>query len=112
MSRPRKYATTSEAEIRALVAEGLKFPEIAKRLNVQLGVLRTAASLLGIKSPCNYGGVAKVDFEQFVSGKTIAEIAAARGVSRQSVHLGLARAKLPSNSAALVKYLLAEKKAA
>ena len=34
MSRPRKYATTSEAEIRALAQEGLTFPQMAVRLNV------------------------------------------------------------------------------
>lgn len=50
MSRPRKYATTSEAEIRALCAEGLTFPQIAARLNVPLIPLRNAASLLGIAS--------------------------------------------------------------
>jgi DNA-binding NarL/FixJ family response regulator len=43
--------TTTEAAIRELVAQGMKFPAVAEKLNVNVFALRATCSLLGIKSP-------------------------------------------------------------
>lgn len=108
MSRPRKYAVTSEAEIRALAAEGLTFPKMAERLNVPLGSLRIAASLLGIKSgrgqEFNMPALRWVD--ELAAGATLDEIGKAhgRGVSRQAIYVALQRRGLPTNCRAAVKW--------
>lgn len=108
MSRPRKYAVTSEAEIRALAAEGLTFPKMAERLNVPLVSLRIAASLLGIKSgrglEFNMPALRWVD--ELAAGATLDEIGKAhgRGVSRQAIYVALQRRGLPTNCRAAVKW--------
>lgn len=108
MSRPRKYATTSEAEIRALCAEGLTFPQIAARLNVPLIPLRNAASLLGIASGRGHETNMPVNrwVDELAAGATLDEIGKAhgRGVTRQSIHNALKRHGLPTNARAAVKF--------
>lgn len=103
MAATRKYAVTSEAEIRALAAEGLTFPQMAERLNVHLQSLRIAASLLGVKS--GRSQESKMPALRWVdalaSGSTLDELGAAhgRGVTRQSIHNALKRRGLPTNKA-------------
>jgi hypothetical protein len=106
--RPRKYATTSEAEIRALAAEGLTFPKMAERLNVPLGALRITASMLGIKSGRGHGDSA-LPLQQWVdrlaAGATLDELAQEHhGTSRQNIHAALARRGLPTSCRLAVKF--------
>jgi len=108
MARPRKYATTSEAEIRALAAEGLTFPQMAAKLNVPLGALRITASMLGIKSGRGHGDSA-LPLQQWIdrlaAGATLQELADAHhGVSRQSIHAALYRRGLPTSCRLAVKF--------
>ena len=117
MSRPRKYATTSEAEIRALAAEGLTFPKMAEKLNVPIGSLRIAASLLGIKSGRG-SGEAALPLQQWVDrlaeGATLHEIAAGHsgGVTRQAIYVALHRRGLPTSCRLAVKFKAAQASAA
>ena len=108
MSRPRKYATTSEAEILALCAQGLTFVQIAEKLNLPIVALRGAASLLGIKSGRGHGDAA-LPLQQWVDrlagGATLQELATDHhGVSRQAVFMALRRRGLPTNCRAAVKF--------
>lgn len=118
MARPRKYAVTSEAEIRALAAEGLTFPQMAERLNVPIGALRTTASVLGIKSGRGHGDAAlplQQWIEQLAAGATLEEIGKAHhGTSRQNVYNALARRGLPTSCRHAVKFkaLQAQKESA
>ena len=109
MSRaPRKYATTSEAELRALVAEGLTFVQIAERLNLEVNMLRATACTLGIKS--SYGlrsqGPLPLDtwIDKLAAGDTLEEIAASDGMTRQNVRQHLHRRGLPTTCRAAVKF--------
>lgn len=108
MSRARKYATTSEAEIRALAAEGLTFPKMAERLNVHIGALRTTASLLGIKSGRGHGNTAlplQEWIDRLAAGATLEEIGQSfHGTSRQNIQAALSRRGLPSSCRAAVKF--------
>lgn len=118
MSRPRKYATTSEAEIRALCAEGLTFPQIAARLNVPLIPLRNAASLLGIASGRRHETNLPLSrwVDELAAGATLDEVGKAhgKGVTRQSVYNALKRRGLPTTTRAAVKFkaLQAQKESA
>jgi hypothetical protein len=108
MSRTSKYATTSEAEIRALAAEGLNFSQIAERLNVHVGALRTAASVLGIKSGRGHGDSA-LPLQQWIdrlaAGETLEEIGRSyHNTSRQNIQSALSRRGLPSSCRAAVKF--------
>lgn len=108
MSAQRKYNSTSEAEIRALAAQGLTFPKMAERLNVPLQSLRIAASLLAIKSGRGQEATMPVHrwVDELAAGATLDELGKAhgRGVSRQSVHNALKRRGLPTNMRAAVKF--------
>ena len=108
MAKPRKYAFTSEAEIRALADEGLTFPQMAERLNVHLQTLRGAASLLGIKSGRGQESAMPVNrwVDELAAGATLDQLGAAhgRGVTRQSIHNSLKRRGLPTNMRAAVKF--------
>lgn len=117
MARPRKFATTSEAEIRALAAEGLNFVQMAERLNVPVIALRNCASLLGIKS--GRGQENSMPLQEWIDaladGKTLREIGAKHGlgVKPQAIHNNLARRGLPTNKCAarIFKELQAHKAA-
>lgn len=104
MSRARKYATTSEAEIRALAAEGLNFVQMAERLNVSVLALRNCASVLGIKS--GRGQAASLPLQEWIDaladGKKLSAIGAThgRGVKAQAIHNALSRRGLPTNKCA------------
>lgn len=111
----RKYNTTSEAEIRALVDQGLSFVEIASRLGICLSQLRAGASLLGIRRK-RVNGVGSVgvgnkwsrelllDFvERMTRGESLHVFAAEHGVSRQAVYIFLQRAGLPTSVIAAVR---------
>ena len=108
MASPRKYATTSEAEIRALAAEGLTFPQMAERLNVPIGALRTTASTLGIKSGRGHGDAAlplQEWVDRLAAGATLDEIGKAHhDTSRQNIYNALSRRGLPTNCRAAVKF--------
>ena len=118
MTRPRKYAPTSEAEIRALCAEGLTFVQIAERLAVPVGPLRTVASLLGIKSGRGHGDSAlplQQWIDELAAGATLDDVAKAHhGTARQNIHAALKRRGLPTNCRAAVKFkaLQAQKESA
>lgn len=105
MAHPHKYATTSEAEIRALVAEGLNFVKIAERLNVGIHALRTAASLLGIPAACK--APQRAHLPGFVTrlclGDTLDEIGVDSGLTRQAIHGALKRAGLPTCTRAALR---------
>ena len=108
MASPRKYATTSEAEIRALAAEGLTFPQMAERLNVPIGALRTTASTLGIKSGRGHGDAAlplQEWVDQLAAGATLDEIGKAHGnTTRQNIYAALSRRGLPTSCRLAVKF--------
>lgn len=106
--KPSRYSTTSEAEIRALVVEGLNFVQIAEKLNLNLTALRQVACVLGIKSA--YGHVhtsTRFDLEAWVRrierGDSISEIASDEGITRQYVDCLLRRAGRPASLRAAVK---------
>ena len=110
--RPRKYATTSEAEIRALCAQGLTFVQIAEKLDLPIAALRTTASLLGIKSGRGHGDGA-LPLQQWVDrlagGATLQELATDHhNTSRQNVYAALRRHGLPTNCRAAVKFKAAQ----
>ena len=104
----RKYATTTEAEIRALTAQGLTFVQIAEKLNVHINSLRQAASLLGIRSGYGARGretvPADVWIDRLAMGDTLDEIAASDDTTRQNVHQHLFRRGLPTTCRAAVKF--------
>ena len=108
MSRPRKYAVTSEAEIRALAAEGLNFVQMAEKLNVPVGALRITASMLGIKSGRGHGDAAlplQEWIDQLAAGATLDEIGKAHhGTSRQNIYSALERRGLPTSCRLAVKF--------
>lgn len=112
MSATRKYSSTSEAEIRALAAEGLTFPQMAERLNVPLNALRITASLLAIKSGRGQEAAMPVHrwVDELATGATLDELGKAhgRGVTRQSIHNALKRRGLPTNTRAAVKWKAAQ----
>lgn len=112
MAAKRKYATTSEAEMRALAAEGLTFPQMAERLNVHVQSLRIAASLLGIKSGRGQESSMPVHrwVDELAAGATLDQLGAAhgRGVTRQSIHNALKRRGLPTTMRAAVKFKAAQ----
>lgn len=101
----RKYNTTTEAEIRKLVGEGLKFPAIAERLGVNLYALRQGASLLGIKSPTGTANprASREYLASIARGETLHEIAARFGVTSQAVRAALKRNGLPTTANAYLK---------
>ena len=116
--RPRKYATTSEAAIRALAAEGLNFVQMAEKLNVPIGALRTTASVLGIKSGRGHGDTAlplQEWIDRLAAGDTLDELAKDHhGTSRQNIRSALARRGLPTSCRLAVKFkaLQAQKESA
>ena len=118
MARPRKHPATSEAEIRALAAEGLTFPQMAEKLNVPIGALRTTASVLGIKSGRGHGDAAlplQEWVDRLAAGATLDEIGKAHhDTSRQNIYSALSRRGLPTNCRAAVKFeaLQAQKESA
>lgn len=85
--------TTSEAELRALAAQGLSFPEMAKLLNLNVDNLRTTASMLGISSGRPHKASHPV--EQWVArieaGESAASIAREIGKSTRCVSVTLVR---------------------
>ena len=109
MSRaPRKYNTTTEAELRALVADGLNWVQIAERLNLEVSMLRATACTLGIKSSYGLRGRGPLPLDTWIdklaAGDTLEEIAAADGITRQNVHQHLHRRSLPTTCRAAVKF--------
>ena len=102
----RKYATTTEAEIRSLTEQGLTFVKIAEKLNLNVQSLRQAASLMGIKSGRLHSETLPLAewVDALANGSTLQEIADPRAISRQSVYTCLARRGLPTNCRAAVKF--------
>lgn len=108
MSAVRKYAYTSEAEIRRMVAAGLNFPQIAEKLNVHLNSLRIAASLLGIKSGRGQETTMPATewVQRIAAGETLRAIGAGhgRGVGPNAIHNALTRRALPTTQAACIAW--------
>ncbi len=109
--QPKTRGTTSEAEIRALCAEGLNFRQIAERLNLNVQALYQACSVLGIRSPDPRGCVGRErSMEQLLGwverlecGDNPADIARDEGCSRNNVQKLLRYAGLPTGVRAAVK---------
>lgn len=106
--KPRRYSTTSEAEIRALVAKGQNFVQIAEKLNLNLPALRQVACVLGIASAHRVTSKRKrFDLEAWVlrleRGASLQDIASDEGVTRQYVNQLLRSAGLPASMRAAVK---------
>lgn len=112
--QPKVRGTTSEAEIRALCAEGMNFVQIAEHLNLNVQSLRNACSVLGIRSgDYRSGGPGigqKRSMERLLGwvdrlshGDSIGDIARDEGCSRENVNAQLRRAGLPSSVRAAVK---------
>lgn len=121
--KPRKYATTSEAEIRALVEQGLNFPRIAERLNVNLISLRNTCSVLGIRSADKRGrpdaGRTVRSLEELQAwvrrleaGETTSQIAKTEGCTRNNIGILLKKANLPTGVVAAVRAKVAATAAA
>lgn len=110
MSRPRKYATTSEAEIRALCEQGLNFRQIAERLNVNHAGLLQTVCVLGIKSGLQKPGKHPVDrwVDELAAGGTCKEIAEREGMKFITVHVTLKRRSLPTTCRAAVLFKAAQ----
>ena len=100
----------SEAQIRAMVADGKTFPQIAAETGVPVGNLRAACSILGIASPYKGGGrIATVNtieaLDHLRRGDSIDDYASSIGVSRHAVYQALKRAGLPASARAVLKHL-------
>lgn len=103
----RKYATTSEAEIRGLTAQGMTFVQIAAKLNVPIGSLRTTACVLGIKSGRGHDSASlplHAWIDHLAAGGTLDEIATDRKLTPQAIQQHLSRRGLPSSCRAAVKF--------
>ncbi len=106
----RKYKTTTEAEIRALVDQGLTIVVVAERLGVNINALRAALTVLGIKSKraVRADDPRLIDWvDRLAVGDSLQEIATSEGVTRQYVNQLLRRHKLPSCTRAAVKARIA-----
>lgn len=105
----RKTRTTSEAEIRALVAEGLNWPQCAERLGVNVSLLRNAASFLGIEGAGKRGSTSGLDDNErskavamLGSGLTMEEAAKTLNVRCGTLRASLERHKLPTTCRAAI----------
>lgn len=107
MSKPRKYATTTEATIRTLVAQGLTNGQIAEKLNLSPTALYTARSVLGIVSPAKREafGVKPWWLPAMAAGATVDTICKAEGVSYTTVYGALKRAGLPTTRKDAAEYM-------
>lgn len=111
MTRKARAATTTEAELRALVTAGLTWVQASEKTGVNVRELRLVASVLGIKSAYasgTYGGRSAICADEAVrmlaKGATLQEVAAEFGVSKQAVSTKLKRHGLPTSCRAAVKY--------
>lgn len=113
MSRTRKYATTTEAAIRALVEQGLTNNQIAEKLNVAPGALSTVRGMLGIVA------VKKRDvfavkawwLPAMAAGATVDTISKAEGVSYITAYNALKKAGLPTTRKGAAEYMAGANKA-
>ncbi len=106
--KTRRYSTTSEAEIRALVADGLNFVQIAQKLNLNLPASRQVACVLGIASAHRASSKRiRFDLDAWVlrleRGASLQEIADDEGVTRQYVSQLLRSTGMPSCMRAALK---------
>ncbi len=95
-----RVKTTSEAELRELVAQGKNFRQIAEEVGIpHMRILATACTL-GIKSAYRgrpkKGLSASEYLEKLGEGKTLSQIASEVGVSRQAVFQTLKQAGHPT----------------
>lgn len=113
MSRTRKYATTTEAAIRALAEQGLTNNQIAEKLNVAPGALSIVRGMLGIAA------VKKRDvfavkawwLPAMAAGATVETISKAEGVSYPTVYGALRKAGLPTTRKDAAEYMADTNKA-
>lgn len=110
MSKPRKYATTTEAQIRALVEQGLTNDQIAKKLNVSPNALSTVRGMLGILAVKKREafGVKPWWVPALAAGATVDTICKAEGVSYPTVYGALKRAGLPNTRKGAAEYMAGE----
>lgn len=106
--KPSRYSTTSEAEIRALVAEGLNFVQIAEKLNLNIIALRQVGCVLGITSAYRRDAKRRhFDLDAWVQrlerGASLQEIANDEGITREYVNQTLRKAGRPTCMRAAVK---------
>lgn len=99
-------ATTSEAELRRLAAEGLSWPEVAKKLGMNVMLIRRVACALGVK-----GGLQRNPrdpepwVQELANGVPKSVIATREGMSRKGVYNTLYYRGLPTDQAEAVRYL-------
>ena len=107
MSKPRKYATTTEATIRTLVAQGLTNGQIAEKLNLSPIALYAARSVLGIVSPAKHEAFSVKPWwlPAMANGATVDAIRKAEGVSYPTVYGALKRAGLPTTRKDASEYI-------
>lgn len=107
MSRTRKYAITSEAAIRALVAQGFDTKQIAEKLNVHPAALSVVRCMLGIAIPAKKTGVVVGAWwvPAIAAGATVDTIAKAEGKSYPCIHAVLKKAGLPTTQKGAAEYM-------
>ena len=97
--------TTTEAELRAYAEQGLNWVQVAEKTGIKAGLIRVAASVLGIRSAYNSGNYglgserqAKLStyVDRMAVGETIGQIAKSEGVSRQAINHALKKHGLPT----------------
>lgn len=121
MARAKRLTakTTTEAELRACVAQGMTWVDVANKTGITAGRIRTAASVLGIRSAQGttsfHIGEERAErmvewVDRLAQGDTRQEIAAAEGISKQAVSFALRKAGLPTTCRAAVLFKRAKAK--
>lgn len=113
MSRNRKYASTNEAAIRALVLQGLTNNQIAEKLNLSPQALATTRSVLGIVAAPKREAFAVKPWwlPAMAAGATVDTISKAEGVSYPTVYGALRKAGLPTTRKDAAEYMAGTNKA-
>lgn len=97
--------TTTEADLRDLIAQGKTNLEIATMLGRHPNAVSNACSVLGIRrqrGPVRIGGTNEEYLARLRCGKTVREVAQEFGVSHTAVALSLKRAGLPTSARQLL----------
>ena len=105
---------TSEAELRALAAEGLNWGQVSERLGIQIHKIKIAAQVLGINSGRGYHRLA-IEHDQVRArlerGESLKGIAESEGICRSTLQIALKKAGFPTTVAAAIKAKLAREEA-
>lgn len=101
----KQTRTTTEAELRALVAMGMSLQDISDRLATSKSRVSTTLNVLGIRQRASIDNVNAHDaFALLLRGLTMNQIAATLKCSPPTVMKSLKAAKLPTNLRAAVIY--------